>query len=222
MAIALFLPFAFRLPPDGGALDDRKRRAFDLLADRRILGALLLIAGYFALIGAAEAVIPIQFRDRGASTLEIGLAFTLLALPIIIAGPLGGRMADRVGALRVAAAGMGVSASLLILLGVVPGVVALIGVMMLIGVADGVGFTAGQLLVSESAPESRQAGAMGLMGATEMGAAGLAAVPAAGLYSVIGASVWIVLGVAMLTVMAGGVLLVVTEDRARAAKGATV
>lgn len=219
-AMVIFLPFAMRLPQDRGAMDDRKRRAFDLLADRRIVGSLLLVAGYFALIGAFEAVIPIQLRDRGASTLEIGLAFTLLALPIVIAGPIGGRLADRVGAVRVAAAGMGISASLMILLGIVPGVVALIGVLMVIGIADGFGFTAGQLLVSESAPEERQAGAMGLLGATEVGAAGLAAVPAAAIYSAIGASVWIVLAIAMLAVMAGGVLLVVSEDRARAAKEA--
>ncbi len=188
VVLGLFLPFCARLPADRGQLDTSGRRmSFDLLKKRRLQGALVLIAGYFVLLGAFESVIPVMYRDRGASTLMTGLVFSTFAIPILFVSPLAGRVADRVGAARVASLGViGVSVGAAFY-GVLPGYIWPAIVMGIGGFADGFGFTACQVAVSRAVSEQRQAGALGLMGATEVLAAGIAAAPAAILYQKVGA-----------------------------------
>ena len=202
--MVLFIPFAIRLPADRGALDTSGRRtSFDLLRVRRLQGALLLVWGYFMLIGAFESVLPLMFRDRGASTLLTGIAFTSLGLPIILVSTRAGRLADKVGAARVATWGITVVALVSATYGVLPGLMIPIAVMFVVGVADGFGFTAAQVAVSRAVHENRQAGALGLMGATEVLGAGLAALPAAMLYDSVGARwTWLALGTATLASVA--------------------
>jgi MFS family permease len=208
-ALVLFLPFAARLPPDRGRRDVPRRHSLDLLRRRRLVGALTLVGGYFVLIGAYEAVIPIMFRDRGASTLTTGIAFTLLAIPIAFVGPRAGRTADQYGPPRVAIAGISVVTLSTYFYGFLPGIVPLVALWTVVGVADGFGFTAVQVAVSRAVPEERQAGALGLMGATEVAAAGLAAIPSAALYDGIGEEwTWIVVAtITSLIVVSGGLLI---------------
>ena len=213
VALAVFLPFVARLPPDRGRRDVARKHSFDLLRRRRLAGALTLVGGYFVLIGAFESVIPIMFRDRGASTLTTGLAFTLLAVPIAIVGPLGGRTADRLGPPRVAIAGISIVAATTAIYGFLPGIASLVAVMFVFGVADGIGFTAAQVAVARAVPEERQAGALGLMGATQVGAAGLAAIPSAALYDHLGENAtWLIISCVTLTVVAVAALLIRGTD----------
>lgn len=187
IGMVLFLPIVMRLPDDAGRRTERTRNPFELLRYRRLQGALILVFGYFFLIGAFEAVIPVMFKDRGAGAVQTGIAFTLFAIPVALVSTHAGRVADRLGGAKVAIAGMVVSASMTALYGFIPGVWWLAGLMMLVGVADGYGFTAGQVAVSRSVPEERQAGALGLMGAAEVLGAGVAALPAAAIYEASGA-----------------------------------
>ena len=80
----LFLPFIARLPEDTGEKDKGSSHSFDLLKVRRLQGALILIFGYFVLIGAFEAVLPVMFTDRGAEPWFIGVAFSAFAVPIVV------------------------------------------------------------------------------------------------------------------------------------------
>lgn len=203
VVLALFLPFCARLPDDGGRRDTSGRRmAFDLLRGRRPQGALVLVGGYFVLIGAFEAIIPVMYRDRGASTLVTGLVFSAFAVPILVVSPIAGRLADRTGATKVASAGIAVVAVGAAFYGVVPGYIWPAVLMFFGGVADGFGFTASQVAVSRSVPEERQAGALGLMGATEVLAAGIAAAPAAVLYERAGAEVaWLATAAVTLSIV---------------------
>ena len=183
IGMALFLPIAIRLPADQGQLDTSGRsNSFDLLGNRRLQGALLLVGGYFMLIGAFEAVIPVMFRDRGGSALDVGLAFTFLALPIIVVSTYAGKTADRIGPPKVATAGILTVAVTTMTYGLLPGILLPVIVMSVVGFADGFGFIAAQVAVSRAVEEERQAGALGLMGAVEVGGAGIAAIPAALLY----------------------------------------
>ena len=211
MAVALvcFLPFAARLPPDRGRLDVPRRHSLDLLRRRRLVGALTLVGGYFVLIGAYEAVIPIMLRDRGASTLTTGIAFTLLAIPIALVGPRAGRAADQYGPPRVAIAGISVVTVSTFFYGFLPGVVPLVALWTVVGAADGFGFTAVQVAVSRAVPEERQAGALGLMGATEVAAAGIAAIPSAALYAGLGEEwTWVIVAaVTSIIVVMSGLLI---------------
>ena len=204
VGMVLFLPIAIRLPADKGKLDTSGRRnSFDLLRNRRLQGALLLVGGYFMLIGSYEAILPLMFRDRGGSVTDVGIAFTALALPIVFVSSYAGKTADRVGPPQVATAGILLVAVTAMFYGFLPGIVLPIAVMTLIGVADGFGFIAAQVAVSRSVIEERQAGALGLMGAVEVGGAGVAAIPAALLYdNTSEEATWIVVGLTT-TVMVG-------------------
>lgn len=205
IGMALFVPFVVRLPDDTGKQTTTTRNSVELLRIRSLQGALILIFGYFMLIGAFEAVVPLMFQDRGGGATEVGLSFLLLGLPIAFVSTHAGKLADRVGGGRVAIAGMAVSAAAAFLYGFVPGIFWLVVTMMVIGFADGYGFTAGQVAVSQAVTEDRQAGALGLMGAAEVLGAGLAALPAAALYDAGGArATWTAASSASLIVLALG------------------
>lgn len=207
VGMLLFLPFAARLPADRGALDDSGRKnSFDLLRLPRLQGALLLVLGYFSLIGAWESVMPVMFADRGGSPLATGVAFTLLGIPMILFSTMAGRTADRVGPPAVAAGALIIIAFSTMTYGFIKPVAVLVAFQGVLGVADAFGFTAVQVAVSRAVPQDRQAAALGLMGGTQVLGAGAFAFPAAALYQATGEeTTWVVVGIVMLLLIAGGV-----------------
>jgi len=206
IGLALFLPFAARLPADQGLLDDSGRKnSFDLLRIRRLQGALLFVLGYFCLIGAWESVMPVMFADRGGGPLVTGVAFTLLGIPMILFSTLAGRTADRIGPPLVAGGALTLIAVSTMFYGFLHPVSVLVGFQGIMGVADAFGFTANQVAVSRAVPEDRQAAALGLMGGVQVLGAGLFAFPAAALYQATGEeTTWIVVGLVMLLLIALG------------------
>lgn len=199
----LFIPFVMRLPADSGAKDSGTgRTALDLLGNRRLQGSLILVFGYFMLIGTFEAVLPVMFQDRGGGAVFTGIAFTAFAIPMALVSTPAGRFADRVGAAKVATLGVAVVAVSAAAYGFLPGLILPSVMMATAGVADGFGFTASQVAVSRAVAEDRQAGALGLMGASEVLGAGLAAIPSAALYGRYGATVtWPAMSAATLFVV---------------------
>ncbi len=206
--MVLFLPFAARLPADRGDLDDSGRKnSFDLLRIRRLQGALILVFGYFCIIGAWESVMPVMFADRGGSPLVIGVAFTLLGIPMILFGTRAGRVADKLGPPVVAAGALMIIALATMTYGFIKPLVVLVVFQGVLGIADAFGFTAVQVAVSRSVPQERQASALGLMGGVQVLGAGLFAFPAAALYQATSEEVtWFVIGLVMLGMIALGVL----------------
>jgi MFS family permease len=215
VVLVLFLPFVARLPPDQGQLDTSGRRlSFDLLRIRRLQGALVLIAAYFGFIGAFEAVIPVMYGDRGATALTTGLVFSSFAVPIVVLSPFAGRVADRVGPSRVATLGISAVTATAAIYGWLPGYIAPAVLMGVAGIGDAFGFTAVQVTVARSVPEERQAGALGLMGATEVLAAGSTAVPAALLYDSVGGGwMWTLSSAIALAVIGIAVLMFRRADQ---------
>lgn len=198
-----------RLPPDSGRLDVTGSRSLSLLRRRGLVGALLLMGGYVFPFGALQAVLPLQLTDDGFEPMTIGLLFTALALPIVIAAPIGGKAADRFGALRVAVVGMALVCLAVSALGSVERTGVLVLLMVLVGAADGFGITAGQTVVSGTVPEDRQAAALGLMGATEVLVAGLVTIPSALIYSQLGkTTLWVTTAIATLVVVLLGAAIV--------------
>lgn len=206
--MVLFLPFASRLPADRGELDESGRKnSFDLLRIRRLQGALILVLGYFSLIGAWEAVMPVMFADRGGSPLMTGLAFTLLGIPMILFGTLAGRTADRVGPPVVAAGALTIIALSTMAYGFIKPLAVLVAFQGFLGIADAFGFTAVQVAVSRAVPQDRQAAALGLMGGVQVLGAGIFAFPSAALYQETGEEVtWVVVGLVMLGLILLGVV----------------
>ena len=205
-AMLVFLPVAIRLPPDRGLLDDTPRAtSFDLLSLRRLQGALTMIGGYFMIIGAWEAVLPVMFADRGAGAVMTGVGFTMVALPIMLVGRRAGRLADRVGPVRVSMAGLVAVSVVTMTYGMLPGVVPIIATMTVVGVGDGYGFTAAHAVVARAVPEQRQAAALGLMGAAEVAGAAAAALPAAWMYESFGSGpTWAAVGLTVLALVVVG------------------
>ena len=205
-AMLLFLPVAVRLPPDRGLLDRSGRAtSFDLLRGRRLQGALIIVGGYFMMVGAWESVLPVMFADRGAGAAVTGIAFTMVALPIMLVGARAGRLADRVGPVRVTMAGLVAVSVSTMTFGVIPGVIPIAGVMTLVGFADGYGFTAAHAVVARAVPEDRQAAALGLMGASEVAGAAISALPAAWMYESFGSGpTWAAVGLTVLVLVVAG------------------
>ena len=205
-AMLLFLPVAMRLPPDRGLRDSSGRAtSFDLLRQRRLQGALTIVGGYFMMVGAWESVLPVMFADRGAGAALTGISFTMVALPIILVGTRAGRLADRVGPVRVTMAGLVAVSVCTMTFGVIPGVIPIVGVMTLVGFADGYGFTAAQVVVARAVAEQRQAAALGLMGAAEVAGAAISALPAAWVYESYGSGpTWAAIGLTVLVLVVAG------------------
>ncbi len=206
VAMLAFLPVAVRLPADRGLLDRSGRAtSFDLLRGRRLQGALVIVGGYFMMIGAWEAVLPVMFADRGAGAAATGIAFTMVALPIMLVGTRAGRLADRVGPVRVTMTGLVTVSLSTMTLGVIGGVIPIVVVMTLVGFADGYGFTAAHAVVARAVTEQRQAAALGLMGAAEVAGAAIAALPAAWMYDSLGSGpTWAAVGLAVLVLVLAG------------------
>jgi MFS family permease len=100
---------------------------------------------------------------------------------------------------------MAISAAATATYGIIPNVWLLLGLMTVVGIADGYGFIAGQVLISRSVAEHRQAGALGLMGASEVLGAAIAAVPAAWLYGATGKGLtWLIVAMSALLLLAIG------------------
>ena len=205
-AMLLFLPVAARLPPDRGLLDlARRPTSFDLLSNRRLQGALIIVGGYFMIIGAWEAVLPVMFADRGAGAGMTGIAFTVVALPVMLVGTRAGRLADRVGPVRVTMAGLVAVSLVTMTYGVIPGVIPIVAAMVVAGFGDGFGFVAAHAVVARSVREQRQAAALGLMGAAEVAGAAVAALPAAWLYETAGSGpTWAIVGLSVLALVVVG------------------
>ena len=205
-AMLLFLPVALRLPPDRGLLDITNRAtSFDLLSNRRLQGALIIVGGYFMIIGAWEAVLPVMFADRGAGAGMTGIAFTMVTLPIMLVSTRAGRLADRVGPVSVTMVGLVAVSLLTMTYGVIPGVIPVVVAMVAVGFGDGYGFTAALTVVARAVTEQRQAAALGLMGAAEVAGAAIAALPAAWMYEAFGPGpTWAAVGLAVLVLVVAG------------------
>lgn len=223
VVFALLIPLTYRYAHDRGPVTTASRTSFDLLRDRRLVGGLVLMAGYYVLIGGFESVLPLQYTDLGASLLLLGLIWGVLSAPIAVSAPIGGWLADRIGAVPVALVGMAAVGVVCAPLGVWPSIAVVTGLMFVVSVAHGFGNTAAVTVIARAAPQERRAAAFGLMGATQLGAAGATAAPAAAAYGAFGAApTWALLSAIMLTTLViGGLLLRGTAPPVPARAGRT-
>ena len=161
----------------------------DMLRNRRVAGVLIVIVSQFAVIGAYESLWAIFFDDLGASTWLIGVSYTLVALPIIAAAPIGGSVGPRVGPLPFAVASLAVSLLVVASWGFVTSLGVLLSLVVVSSFAEGMAVPAVQVAYASAVPEARLATAQGLVAGAEVLAAGFVAVPAAAIYGAHGAVV---------------------------------
>jgi len=207
--LAVFLPLVLRVPhtPVESVAVERETRS-QVLKRPALRGVMVMVGGYALGLGAFEAVLPLQLADEGVSTAGIGLFLTIFVIPIALSSVLGGRVADRVGPLRVATIGMLAGSILAMGIGIMPSIWWIAALLVLAGVSDGFGFTASLALASASVAQDRQATALGVVGASEVLFAGLGALPAVWLFDTQGPGVaWIVMGAAMTVLVAVGAMM---------------
>lgn len=159
-----------------------QRLAFDLLRDRVVAGAVVLGAAVFLMIGGFDALWDIVHEDLHTTDWLANLGITLFALPLVVLGPTSGRLAQRIGPFRIGAAGLIGGAFFMFLYGQLPTGGWIFAFAMLHACTDGISVASSGVAISMAVPESRQAGAQGLMGASQSLVAGIAAPVIAAVY----------------------------------------
>jgi len=161
---------------------EHARFAFDLLRSRPYVGALCLGAGVFIMIGTFDSLWVLVLDDLHTADWVANLGITLFALPLIILGPPGGRLAQRVGPFKVATVGLLLGAAFMISYGQWPNGMVMFAVAMVHSISDGTTVSASGVAVGMVAPADRQAGAQGLLGGAQTLVGGMSALLASQLY----------------------------------------
>jgi MFS family permease len=148
---------------------------------------------FYVTIGMFEAVWAVLLRDRGAETWRIGLTLSLFTVPMIFLAPVGGRVAQRRGPLRVVSVSLTVATVCTFSYGVLPSLWMLLAVSVIHAVADSFTMPGNQVAAALASPPEQASSAQGLLGATGLAAAGLTGLLAgvyqhAGRFAVCGAT----------------------------------
>lgn len=125
-----------RLPSSRGTRSVVAARGkLDLTAFRRVFPSVRLAAYGDYVTGAVTGAWALLLLASGASTLQIGLSFTLFALPVVTLSAPAGAWVDRGGARRIITIGMLACAAVALAGALVTHALLLIGVGMLLGLA---------------------------------------------------------------------------------------
>lgn len=207
--LAAVLPDLARMRvEEGESSASDERFAIDLLKDRGVAAAVLMGLAVFVMIGTFDALWSLVMRDLGAPTWIAKTGISLFALPLIFLGPLGGRLAQRVGPFRVSGIGLILGAAYMTSYGLLPTPLIMLLVGVTHGINDGLTVTGTGIAVGMVAPPHRQAGAQGLLGGCQTLTGGLAAIAAGSLYGATNRTVaYSTCGAVMLTLVVSGLAL---------------
>jgi MFS family permease len=169
------LPYVARVEVKEAVEPPVQRFAFDLLRIRPFAGAVVLASAVFLMIGAFDALWAVVLDDLNTNEWIANLGITLFALPLILLGSIGGRLAQRVGPFRVGTIGLLGGALFMALYGMVPTGGAMFAVAMVHAVNDGLTVSSTGVAVAMVVPAERQAGAQGVLGGFETLTAGITA-----------------------------------------------
>lgn len=205
---AVLLPFVARVEVEETIEAPKHRLAVDLLKSRPFAGAVILGAAVFAMIGAFDALWAVVHKDLGTGDWIANLGITLFALPLVILGTPGGRLAQTFGPFRLGVLGLLSGATFMFLYGLMPTGGLIFAVAMVHAISDGLTVASSGVAVGMVVPEDRQAGAQGMLGASQAIAAGLMAIITAALYDQYGrTAAYTVAAIVMLVMVAAGAWL---------------
>jgi MFS family permease len=218
-ATVVAIPFVMRnarVPDAPSDAVPSQRLAFDLLRIRPFAGAVLLGCAVWVMIGSFDALWSISLDDLATAEWIANLGITLFALPLVVFGATGGRLAQRVGPFRIGTVGLLLGAGFMITYGLVPSGVAMFAVAMFHSVSDGLTVSSTGVAVGMVVPGERQAGAQGLLGGAQTLMAGATALLAGTMYDHFGrTAAYSVAGGTMLALVAGGIALTGSAWRLR-------
>jgi MFS family permease len=196
--IGLRVPFVFLAVVFGGVLvlaarldlhtgttvdGERPRRALRVLLVRPAIQATLAACiAFYVTVGMFEAIWAVLLDDRGAPTWLIGLTLSLFTVPMIFLAPIGGRLAQSRGPLRVVSVSIAIAAVCTFSYGVLPSLWMLLAVSIVHAVADSFTMPSNQVAAALGSPPEHLSAAQGLLGATGLAAAGLTGLVAGAVY----------------------------------------
>jgi MFS family permease len=184
LATLLAVPVVLRTHVDEAmGAPTQNRFAFDLLRSRSLVAGLLLGGALFMMIGTFDALWAIVLDDLGSADWVANVGITFFALPLIVLGSFGGRLAQRVGPFRLGPLGLLLGAGFMFAYGFVPTGAAMLAVGVVHALCDGFTVSSAAVAVGMVAPRDRQASAQGMLGAAETLVGGITAVLAGVLYS---------------------------------------
>lgn len=188
---------AGRVPPEAQAADTwalvrLARRSgeigWQVLADRAALGAVLVAAALGLTSGVYEACWTLLLHHRGAVDWEIGLSWTLFALPFAAMSGPGGWLADHLDRRWLGAGALAWSVGFCALYPFLGDVTLLVT----LGCVEALGFAvampSAQSLLTEQAPVGEHGRAQGLFSTAQTGTTALAAASGGALF---GVAVWL-------------------------------
>jgi len=162
-----------RLPLSGGPQSSGSQVMRRLLAVPTMRAALFACVAFYITVGTFEAVWAVLLRDQGASTWLIGLTLSLFTVPMIFLAPLGGRLSQRRGPMRVASLSIALASLCTLSYGLLPGLWLLLFVSLIHAFADSFTMPANQVAAAMAGRAENASAAQGLLGATGLAAAGL-------------------------------------------------
>src|SRR5690606_7278667 len=137
--------------------------------------AVTLGSAVWLMIGAFDALWSLALDDLDTAEWLANLGITMFALPLVVLGSIGGRLAQRVGPFRVGSVGLLLGAVFMSLYGMMPTGVAMFAVAMVHSLSDGLTVSSTGVAVGLVVPVERQAGAQGVLGGAQTLVAGIAA-----------------------------------------------
>ena len=191
-AVALvLLPFVARVPVDETAVEFRpkKRLALDLLRIPAFAGASVIAGATFVMIGGFDALWALVHDELGTSDWIANLGITLFAVPLVLLGPWSGRTAQTVGPFKLAAIGLTLGSSFIAGYGLLPTGGLIFALAMFHATSDGATFSAPSVAAGMVVPADRQAGAQGVLGASQALMAGVMAMVTGEVYEAHGRTV---------------------------------
>ena len=186
--VAGCVPLIARIKIDTYAAPHRKRVLRRLLKRPGMQSMICMAIGYYGSFGLYESIWAIFLSDLGASQWFIGLNLTLFAVPMILFAPLGGRLASRYGAIKMAFIGVAVTIPFVASYGMIESAIVLTILMLFQAVGDALVMPASQLAVAEVSGDDIAAG-QGLFGACGLAVAAAVAFVGGAVYSAYGPAV---------------------------------
>jgi MFS family permease len=147
---------------------------------------LSVAVAFYVTVGMFEAIWAVLLRDQGAETWLIGLTLSLFTVPMIFLAPIGGRVAQRRGPMKVVSVSLSVAAVCTFSYGVLPSLWLLLAVSIIHAVADSFTMPSNQVAAALAGPTEQASSAQGLLGATGLATAGITGLVAGALYEVSG------------------------------------
>jgi DHA1 family multidrug resistance protein-like MFS transporter len=181
-AMSVLCVLTLRLELVGGPVATEPGAIRKLIAVPAMQATLAVAVAFYVTVGMFEAIWALLLRDRGAHTWLIGVTLSLFTVPMIVLAPVGGRVAQRRGPLRVVTVSVSVAAACTFFYGVLPSLWMLLAVSCVHAVADSFTMPGNQVSAALTGPPEYASSAQGLVGATGLAAAGITGVIAGSIY----------------------------------------